>query len=160
MSSAVKTNRSIDWRCQMSFSTQKGHKRPAHYGGVIMGAMASQITSLAIVYSTVYSGSDQRKHQSSASLAFVRWPVNSLHKMASNAEKVSIWWRNHESLLCSYAIGEQLPMKLKCKSTENESANIIYLTYEALNMLGNYTLKTKSPFPLPGDTVPRTSAGI
>ena len=36
------------------------------------------------VYSTVYSGADQRKHQSSASLAFVRgihrWPVNSLHK--------------------------------------------------------------------------------
>ena len=46
--------------------------------------MASQITSLAIVYSTVYSDPDQRKHQSSASLAFVwgihRWPVNSPHK--------------------------------------------------------------------------------
>ena len=46
--------------------------------------MASQITSLTIVYSTVYSGADQRKHQSSVSLAFVRginWgPVNSLHK--------------------------------------------------------------------------------
>ena len=49
-----------------------------------MGAVASQITGLAIVYSTVYSGDDQRKHQSSASLAFVRgfnrWPVNSPHK--------------------------------------------------------------------------------
>ena len=49
-----------------------------------MSAMASQITSLAIVYSTVYSGADQRKHQSSASLAFLwgihRWPVNSSHK--------------------------------------------------------------------------------
>ena len=49
-----------------------------------MGAMASQITSLTIVYSTVYSGADQRKHQSSASLAFVqgihRWPVTSPHK--------------------------------------------------------------------------------
>ena len=49
-----------------------------------MGAMASQITSLTIVYWTVYSGADQRKHQSSASLAFVwgihRWPVNSPHK--------------------------------------------------------------------------------
>ena len=43
-----------------------------HYNGVIMGAMASQITSLTIVYSTVYSGADQRKHQGSASLAFVR----------------------------------------------------------------------------------------
>ena len=49
-----------------------------------MGAMASQITSLSIVYSTIYSAADQRKHQSSASLAFVRgihrWPVNSPHK--------------------------------------------------------------------------------
>ena len=42
-----------------------------HYDDVIMTAMASQITSLMIVYSTVYSGAYQRKHQSSASLAFV-----------------------------------------------------------------------------------------
>ena len=56
----------------------------SHYSDVIMGEMASQITSLMIVYSTIYSGTDQRKHQSSASLAFVRgiqrWPVNSPHK--------------------------------------------------------------------------------
>ena len=49
-----------------------------------MGAIASQIASLAIVYSAVYSDADQRKHQSSASLAFVRGihrgPVNSPHK--------------------------------------------------------------------------------
>ena len=49
-----------------------------------MGAIASQITSLTIVYSTVYSDADQRKHQSSASLAFVRgihrFPVNSPHQ--------------------------------------------------------------------------------
>ena len=49
-----------------------------------MSLMASQITSLTIVYSTVYSGADQRKLQSSASLAFVReihrGPVNSPHK--------------------------------------------------------------------------------
>ena len=55
-----------------------------HYGDVLMGAIASQITSLAIVYSTVYSDADQRKFQSSASLAFVwgihRGPVNSPHK--------------------------------------------------------------------------------
>ena len=37
-----------------------------------MDAIASQITSLTIVYSTVYSDADQIKHQSSASLAFVR----------------------------------------------------------------------------------------
>ena len=49
-----------------------------------MGTIASQITSLTIVYSIVYSDADQRKDQSSASLAFVRgihrWPVNSPHK--------------------------------------------------------------------------------
>ena len=39
---------------------------------VIMTTTASQITSLTVVYSTVYSDADQRKHQSSASLAFVR----------------------------------------------------------------------------------------
>ena len=48
-----------------------------------MGAKASQNTSLTIVYSTVYSAANQRKYQSSASLAFVwgihRWPVNSPH---------------------------------------------------------------------------------
>ena len=43
-----------------------------HYNDIIMGAIASQITSLTIVYSIVYSDADQRKHQSSASLAFVR----------------------------------------------------------------------------------------
>ena len=52
---------------------------------VIMGAMPSQITSLTIVYSIIYSGADQRKYQSSASLAFVRgihrWPVNSPRKV-------------------------------------------------------------------------------
>ena len=54
-----------------------------YYNDVIMSAIASQITSLSIVYSTVYSGADQRKHQSSASLTFVReihwWPVTSPH---------------------------------------------------------------------------------
>ena len=55
-----------------------------HYDDVIMGAIASQITSLTIVFSFVYLDIDQRKHQSSASLAFVRGihrrPVNSPHK--------------------------------------------------------------------------------
>ena len=55
-----------------------------HYNDVIMSAMASQITNPTIVYATVYSGTDERKHQSSASLAFVReihrWPMNSPHK--------------------------------------------------------------------------------
>ena len=55
-----------------------------HDDDVTMSAMASQITSLTIVYSTVHSDPDQRKPQTSASLAFVReihqGPVNSPHK--------------------------------------------------------------------------------
>ena len=66
----------------LSFGGFRGHA--THYTDVTMSPMASQITSLGIVYSTVYSGADQRKHQSSASLTFVRrihrWPVNSPHK--------------------------------------------------------------------------------
>ena len=59
------------------------HHSP-HYCDVVMGTVASQITSLMIVYSTVCSDADQSKNQSSASLAFVRGihrgPVNSPHK--------------------------------------------------------------------------------
>ena len=69
-----------------------------HYSDVIISTTTSQITSLAILYSTVYSGADQRKHQSSPSLAFVR----GIHRTgefpaqrASNAENVPIWWRHH-----------------------------------------------------------------
>ena len=47
------------------------HQLDLHYNDVIMGVIASQITSLTIVFSTVYSDAAQRKHQSSASLAFV-----------------------------------------------------------------------------------------
>ena len=63
-----------------------------------MGTITSQITSLTIVYSPVYSDADHRTHQSSVSLAVVReftcdrWiPA----QIASNAENVSIWWRHH-----------------------------------------------------------------
>ena len=73
-----------------------------------MGATASQITSLPIVYSTVYSGADQRKHQSSASLAFVRgihqWPVNSLHKWPVTRKMFPfddvMMWANVNGLWC------------------------------------------------------------
>ena len=64
-----------------------------------MRAMASQITSLTINYSTIHSGADQRKHLSSVSLAFVgNSPVTGEFpaQMASNAENVSIWWRHHD----------------------------------------------------------------
>ena len=63
-----------------------------------MGVMASLITGVSFVNSTVCSGTDQRNFQSSASLAFVR----GIHRWfpaqrASNVEKVSIWWRRHDA---------------------------------------------------------------
>ena len=71
----------------------------SHNNGIIMSAMASQIASLTIVYSTVYSGADQRKHKSSAFLAFVRGihrsPVNSPDKGPVTRKMISIWWRHH-----------------------------------------------------------------
>ena len=93
---------------------RSGHRqyKPRYYSDVIMGTMAFQITSFTIVYSTVYSGASQRKHQRFASLAFVRgnhrspvisphkWPVREkcLHLMTSS-------WDEHPVLLCLYCCG-------------------------------------------------------
>ena len=71
----------------------------AYYSDVIMGAMVSQVPSLASVYSTVYSDADQRKHQKlrvtglceGNSSVTGEFPV----QRASNAENVSVWWRHH-----------------------------------------------------------------
>ena len=60
-------------------SRQDDKKWLKHYNDAIMDAIASQITSLTIVYSTVYSGADQRKN-------------------GSSAENVSIWWRHHDMI--------------------------------------------------------------
>ena len=64
-----------------------------------MSTMASQITRLTIVHSSIYSGADQRTHQSSASIAFVRGnsPVTGEFpaQKASNVENDFIWWRHH-----------------------------------------------------------------
>ena len=64
-----------------------------------MSAMAYQITGVSIVCPIVRSGPDQRKHQSSASLAFVRGA-----QKTSNAENVSIWWRHHADLVCVVSV--------------------------------------------------------
>ena len=60
---------------QILYPVYRPHYFVAHYTDVIMTTMVSQITSLTVVYSTVYSDADQRKHQSSASLAFV-WGIH------------------------------------------------------------------------------------
>ena len=80
---------------------------PHHYIDVIMSAISSQITSLTIVHSIVYSDADQRKHQSSASLAIVRGIHRDPEQMASNAENVSIWWRHHDNAMVIYDLATQ-----------------------------------------------------
>ena len=92
--------------------------------------MESQITGVSIVYSTVCSGPDYRRHQSSASPAFVRRThrslVNSPH---NNAENVTIWWRHRERkasgicfpkvvYLSKAAILDQPSLKRKCHFEE------------------------------------------
>ena len=70
--------------CSPSSASLCIHWPTFHYHDVIMGAIGSHITSLAIVYSTIYWVADKKKLESPASLAFVRgihrWPVNSKHK--------------------------------------------------------------------------------
>ena len=78
-------------------------KYEPHYMDVIMGAMASHITCVSIVCSTVCSGADHRKHQSSWSLDFLRenhlWPVDSRHKWPVTRKMFSfddvILWRSN-----------------------------------------------------------------
>ena len=97
-----------------------------------MSAMALRITGVSIVHSTVCSGADQRKHQSSASLAFVRgihrWPVNSPHKgpvtrkifplddaITDDAEEVSISWRHRVCPACrTYEIATRFWVVVIC----------------------------------------------
>ena len=71
-------------KLQQTFVRDIWGRTGKHYSDVTMGTVASQITSITIVCATIYSGADQRKRQSSASLAFVRGiqrsPVNSTHK--------------------------------------------------------------------------------
>ena len=77
--------------------------RPVHYNDVIMRAMASQITSLTIVYSTVYS---RRRSKKTSKLRITdlcagNSPVTGElpAQRVSNAENISIWWRHHDQLV-------------------------------------------------------------
>ena len=71
----------LGYRAQHHFDEEK-----QRYSDVIMGLMASQITSLTIVYSTVYSGADQRRHQIPRTNG--QWRRNCFHLMTSS-------WRKH-----------------------------------------------------------------
>ena len=98
-----KTSQSILEPAMLYLSTND----PVHYSDVMMGVIASQITSVVIIYSTVDSGADQRKYQSSASLAFVqeihRRPVNSPHKWSVTPKMFPI---DDVIMLCPSAMKE------------------------------------------------------
>ena len=87
----------------------------SHYSEVTMSAMASQITGISGVCSTVCWGAHQRQHQSSSSLAFVReihrWPVNSPHKGPVTRKMFPFSWRHRGILLTnSPGVGVSKPI--------------------------------------------------
>ena len=107
-----------------------GNTDKLHYVKVIMGAIASQITSLTIVYSTVYS----------------EFPA----QMASNAEKVSIWWRHHVLFPCdtSYFDEEdtctlQLQVNLRVSASNSSLWSIRFTPYFFDFLNGRSWLQTK-----------------
>ena len=103
-----------------------------------MGTIASQITSLAIVYTTVYSDADQSKHESSALLAFLsgdspgtgEFPA----QMASNAENVSIWWRHHMNRLYIFLLTSVYTVSLHMSTlvVESHIATLLVNTTHAI----------------------------
>ena len=107
-----------------------------HYSDVIISAMASQITGVSNVCSTVCSGVYQRKHQSSASLVFVRgihrWPVDSLHKGSVTRKMFPFHDVNmNPFILHSQYCGFQRRSSLRCKGISSHSIelHIAHLKY-------------------------------
>ena len=86
-----------NWIPNMTIFDQERHlnnRLQNHYNDVIMSAVASQITGVSVVYSTVCSGADEWKYESSVSLAFVRgihrWTLCSGFDVSSNKWK-RVW---------------------------------------------------------------------
>ena len=101
----VQTYNKKDMRIPQSWPFNSPHEGK-HYSDVIMGIVASQVTSISVVCLTVCSSTDQRKHQSSTSLTFVRgihhWLVNSPQKGSVMPkmfpfDDVVMWSRKHLS---------------------------------------------------------------
>ena len=119
----------------------------SHYNDVIMSAMTFQITSASIVYSTVCSAADQSKHQSSASMAFVRGihrrPVDSSHKKASNTENVSIWWRHHDFHgACDHKCYMINGYSARISRRHPQNKSVDYILLDIFAIFGCWSLKT------------------
>ena len=111
-----------------------------------MIAMMFQITSISIVYSTICSGPDQRKHQSSASLTFMRgihlWPVNSLHRRPVTRKMFEIddVIMTHRSDLCCLSfLVSCAALKLEQISSQNRrhSTEIVPITRATNNKMSS-----------------------
>ena len=100
--------------------------RCKHYNDVIMGAMASKITSLAVVYSTLYLGEIKENIKAPR-----HWPLcgeftgDSPAQMASNAENVSIWWRHR-------VINVNTMERQSVDCLHSERHNILLIVYRKL----------------------------
>ena len=92
----ISTAMGFNWSVRNNIPLSAIYLIPTHYSDVIMTAMMSHVTCVSIVCLTVCSDADQRKHQSSTSLAFVRGFPS---QRTNNTENVSIWWRNHVSIM-------------------------------------------------------------
>ena len=95
------------------FQMQTGSNiRYQHYNGVIMSALTSQITSLMIVYPTIYSRGRSKKTSKLrvSGLCAANSPVTGEFpaQRASNAENVSIWWRHHDIAISSYQLQQNV----------------------------------------------------
>ena len=82
------------------------HQRVPHYIDVIMTPLASQISSLVVVYSIVYSGADQSGEFTGTG----EFPA----QRASNAENGSIWWRHHAMTVLWYAHMSEFKWPTNC----------------------------------------------
>ena len=116
-----------------------------HYGDIIMGTMAAQITSFSIICLTVYSGTDQRKHQSPASLAFVkgirRRPANPPHK-GPVTRKMFPFDDVIMSEKCPLSISHRLSTRVNLlidKRILDILPHVIYVSYEANSFSVNKT---------------------
>ena len=148
-----------------------------HYCDVRMSPTASQITSLTIIYSTIYSGRDQRKHQSSVSLAFV-WgihctSVNSLHKWPVTRKMFPFdaaimiygwiyFWDSvmiHKTTIKQsttkphpHAMGYTVSLIMNCSGSNGVSTVVLSYPYDEfyywVHLIWSYHISLKSPNPL------------
>ena len=107
-----------------------------HYGDVTMGVIASQITSLTIVYSTVYSDADKKKPSKLRVTGLCVWKSPRTGEfpaqMASNAENDSIWWSHHVEIPAWGPCGVLRIFRSnhKCTAVSNRTGPVAWCDHE------------------------------